>query len=384
MAKRNPIIKIGISGSYGGYNLGDEAILESMIAQLRKALDLEITVFSRDPKDTLARHKVEKAVPVRKMTRAESAQVVGQLDLLILGGGGILFDSETKSFLREVALALEKHIPVIVYAISAGPLHDPTNQALVRDLLNQASLITVRDRNAKALLEELGVIQEIIVTADPALLLKPEPLPEEALRREHIDGTKTLVGMSVREPGPASPDISTEHYHALLANAADYMVDRFNAEVVFIPMERNMRDLQHAHAVISQMLRPQHAAVLRSEYSSGQILSLMENFSFAVGMRLHFLIFAALQHVPFVALPYASKVGGFLEDLKMDTPPLHLVNAGRLIAYIDTSWDKQQRVRANIVRLLPGLQKRAAQTNELVVEFIMSGFRRKSIVPRGK
>ncbi len=56
------------------------------------------------------------------------------------------------------------------------------------------------------------------------------------------------------------------------------------------------------------MLRAQRATVLKGEYTSGQLLSLMAHFDFAVGMRLHFLIFAALAGTPFVALPYAGKV----------------------------------------------------------------------------
>ena len=41
-------LKVGITGSYGGLNLGDEAILQSIIAQLRRDVpQAEITVFSR-------------------------------------------------------------------------------------------------------------------------------------------------------------------------------------------------------------------------------------------------------------------------------------------------------------------------------------------------
>src|SRR5690242_19592473 len=108
--------RIGISGSYGGLNLGDEAILESIAAHLREELGAEIVVFSRDPEDTKRRHGVE-AVPVRTMTKDESREVVDRLDLLILGGGGILYDGEAQIYLREVELAHELGVPVMVYAI---------------------------------------------------------------------------------------------------------------------------------------------------------------------------------------------------------------------------------------------------------------------------
>lgn len=360
--------RIGISGSYGGLNLGDEAILQGIIAQLRTSIPVQITVFSRDPDDTLRRHHVERSVPVRNMTREEIASEIERLDLFILGGGGILYDGEAKIYLREVALAEEKGIPVVVYAVGAGPLNDPSNQQAVRSALSRAEVVTVRERSARKALEEAGVLDKIIVTADPALLIKPEPLPPHVLEREGLSGKERLIGISVREPGLAAPDINENSYHSLLANAADYMVDRYDADVVFVPMERRVLDLQHSHAVIAQMLRPQRATVLQGNYSSGQMLSLMKRFTFAVGMRLHFLIFAALQSIPFVALPYASKVFGFLEDLQIEMPPLHLVNSGRLIAYIDRSWDRRTALRLQIERALPAVKERALRTNRYVVD----------------
>src|SRR3954466_5941388 len=97
--------KVGITGSYGGLNLGDEAILQSIITQLRRDLPVELTVFSRDAEDTKRRHGVERAVPVRKLSRAEVTPEVERLDLLIFGGGGILYDAEAKIYLRELQIA---------------------------------------------------------------------------------------------------------------------------------------------------------------------------------------------------------------------------------------------------------------------------------------
>ncbi|MHB9155237.1 MAG: polysaccharide pyruvyl transferase family protein [Endomicrobiales bacterium] len=362
--------KVGISGSYGGLNLGDEAILQCVITQLRESLPVEITVFSRDPADTLKFHKVERAIPVRVFSRGEILPEIERLDLFILGGGGILFDGEVQIYMREVSLALEKGVPVMTYAIGAGPLHNPENQRLVRENLDKAEFITVRERSAKKVLEEAGVSKEIIITADPALLLKPEALPPEALHREGLVGKQRFIGMSVREPGMAAPDINENTYHTLIANTADFLVERYNANIVFVPMERKYLDLQHSHAIMAQMLRADRATVLKGSYSAGQMLSLMRHFYFAVGMRLHFLIFAALQGVPFVALPYASKVTGFLEDLQIEAPPLSLVNAGRIIAHIDNSCDERAAIATRIKQTLPELQQRARKTNEIAVELL--------------
>lgn len=358
---------VGISGSYGGMNLGDEAILESIITELRRSLPVEITVFTRDPQDTRDRHQVDHAVPVRELTREEARGLIERLDVFVLGGGGILYDRDAEAYLREVDLAHECGVPVMVYAVSAGPLTDPKARELVGKRLSEAAVVTVRDRRGRQLLEEVGVHREIHLTADPALLLEPEPLPPEALRQEGLDPERRLVGFSVREPGPAAPDIDVDHYHALLANAADFMVDRLDADIVFVPMERRKMDVQHSHAVIARMLCAQRATVLKGEYPVGQLLSLIRHFEFAVGMRLHFLIFAALAQVPFVPLPYAPKVLGLVEDLDMHTPPLADVSTGRLIATIDRSWDGRRQLRQRIRRRLPELQERARKTNQLLV-----------------
>jgi polysaccharide pyruvyl transferase CsaB len=363
------VYRIGISGSYGGLNLGDEAILQSIMSQLRAAVPCEITVFSRDAKDTAARHKVEKSIPVRDLSREEVRPEVAELDLFILGGGGILYDEAAAVYLREVEIAQEHSVPVLVYAVSAGPLHDAAARTLVRDTLSRVDGVTVRERHARQLLEEVGV-RDIEVTADPAFLLEAEPLPADALQREGLNQNRRLIGLSVREPGSAAPDIDETHYHALLANAADYMVDRLDADLVFVPMEPRQKDTQHCHAVVSKMAHAHQATVLKGEYTSGQLLSLISHFDFAVGMRLHFLIFAALNRVPFVALPYSGKVAGFLEDLEIAMPPLKQVNPGQLIAYIDRWWDLRRNLQARLEKTVPEIQARARRTNEIALRLL--------------
>lgn len=354
--------RIGISGSYGGINLGDESILQGIVASLRARGPFEITVFSRDAEDTARRHDVEHAVDRPGLSRDEARALIEPLDLFILGGGGLLYDQDVDIYLREVALAHDLGVPVMTYAISAGPLERTANRTLVRETLDRCAAITVRDRFAQHILEEVGVEQEIRLTADPALLIETEPLDDDVLRGEGIDPDRRLVGFSVREPGPAAPRIDPDHYHSLLADAGDYVVDRLEADVIFVPIERKNQDLQHSHAVVSKMQRADRAFVLKQEYAPGQLIDLMRRFEFAVGMRLHFLIFATLADVPFVALPYASKIGGFLDDLELEMPKLEGGGAGQLIAHIDRSWDHRDAIRRTISRRLPELRARARET----------------------
>jgi polysaccharide pyruvyl transferase CsaB len=362
-------LKVGISGSYGGLNLGDEAILQSIVAQLRSSLNVEVTVFSRNAQDTSARHNVERVVEVRNRTRVEITPELERLDLFILGGGGIFFDKEIDIFLRELEIAHQKNVQSMVYAVGVGPLNNENSRKRVKEILNNVDVITVREREAKKILEDVGVNRDIMVTADPAFLLNPEPLPKNALKLEQVHGQCPIVGISVREPGPAAPDIDPNFYHALLANAADFVISRLDADVIFVPMEQ-VFDTQNSHAVIAKMLRPQHAWVLKGEYSPGQLLSFMKHFTFTIGMRLHFLIFSALQGVPFVPLPYATKVSGLLDNLQVPMPPLNQVDSGLVNAYIDKAWDGRNVTKENIAQLLPKLKGLAGENNRLAVELL--------------
>jgi polysaccharide pyruvyl transferase CsaB len=364
--------RVAISGSYGGMNLGDEAILEVILRELRASLDVDVVVFSRNSKDTEQRHKV-RAVPIREMHKDDVFEELRKLDLFILGGGGILFDGLVDDMLRDVNWARELGIPVMVYAISVGPLKTPESKQLVVTALNKVDKITVRENEAKRILHDLGIEQEIEVTADPGLLLKPQSFTKEMLKMEGINPDSPLVGFSLREPGPAAPDLNIDQYHGILANAADFMVERFDAQILFVPMEvGDNKDPQHSHAVISKMVNAQRASVLKGEYSSAAVLGLMKHMSFVVGMRLHFLIFAGIQKIPFVPLPYASKVAGLLSDLEMPMPPITALNVGKLCAFLDRSWDLRERIRKKLEVKVPPLQERAKKTNQILCELLQS------------
>ena len=63
-------------------------------------------------------------------------------------------------------------------------------------------------------------------------------------------------------------------------------------------------------------------------------------------------------------------MSGFLEALGLPVPPLNLVNAGRLIAYLDESWDRRRSMRTQIAHALPALQESAKETHRILLEVL--------------
>jgi polysaccharide pyruvyl transferase CsaB len=357
---------IGVIGSYGGRNLGDEAILTGLLSDLRSARpDAHIIVFSRNPEHTRRAHPGVEPVAWEGIRRADSAGTLARLDLLVLGGGGILYDSEARRYLRLVLAGQERGLPVFTYAVGAGPLSDAVDRTMVQESLDAAVEVTVRDDESQLVLEDVGVTRAVTVTADPAFLLEPEEFPVALLGREGVRPGRRLVGMSVREPGRAASRLDVDGYHRLLAQIGDFLVRRLKADVLFVPMERD--DIKHSHGVLSHMTAADRGRILNGDYSPRQLLGLMAHFDMAVGMRLHFLIFAAMSGVPFLPLPYAGKVFDFAQ--RIGVPALSGMAReveGPLLAEVDRLWDERDARAGDTARRVAEVRERAGITGQLI------------------
>jgi polysaccharide pyruvyl transferase CsaB len=361
---------IGLLGSYGGLNIGDEAILTSMLATLRGAVPFsEVVVFSRDAAHTRDAHSVDRVIDARRGRCDAVNEEIAALDVLVLGGGGLLYDGEATEYLRHVRTAHRNGVPTVAYALGAGPLSTAEDRRAVREVVSAMTRVTVRDEESRRVLEEVGVERPIEVVADPALLLTPEPFPDDALIRDGVDTSGRLIAMSVREPGRAAPDLAVDAYHATLAAVADFAVHRYDGEVVFVPMERG--DVRESHAVLARMVAPDRARVLHGTYGPRQMLDLMHHMDFAVGMRLHFLIFAALSEIPFLPLPYAGKVADFARTVGMPTPgSLDRDAVGPLLSAVDRLWDERRAHAGRAQSRVEKLKPRAAATMQHVLDLL--------------
>lgn len=305
---------IALSGYYGFYNVGDEAILEAIISAFHRFQpDVELIVFSADPRHTRETHGVE---AVHRTHLPSIIRVLRRADLLVSGGGGLLQDvtgpRSVPYYLGIMELAMLMGTKVAVYAQGMGPLRHRWSRLWVRRVLSRVDWLSVRDETSAQFLTKLGLKREVRLTADPVYFLEPAGAKEvHAFWKAH--GVKKsrmepLVGIALR-PYPGETEFD-QRLLQIIKKSCNYLQSEFGARLVYLPYHLE-KDLPLARTLAA--LSPAQGLIFENSLTTREALELMGGLDLLIGMRLHALMLAAICGVPFVALPYDPKVNAFLD-----------------------------------------------------------------------
>jgi polysaccharide pyruvyl transferase CsaB len=333
-------MRILLSGYYGFGNLGDEALLEIIVTQLRTRYPLaEIDVLSAQPEETA--HQLGVAA-TQRTDLGLVRRAIDRADVVLSGGGGLLQNATSlKSLLYYAGIirsAIKAGKKTMIFAQSIGPL-DFIGKQTVRECCRGLRAATVRDERSRELLA--GLVSGIVVerTADPVFLYERAPAGGAPDDRVPRDGA--LVVVSVRK---------TAHFESLvprLAAAADRLAEAHGARVAFVALG-GQADADAATSVIRKCRS--HPMLLPIE-GLDATAAVIEQAQLVIGVRLHALILAARFGVPFLAVPYDPKVTGLCEDLAYPLPPLWRPSergepGEELTALVDRAWNERAALRA--------------------------------------
>ncbi|MFZ5634586.1 MAG: polysaccharide pyruvyl transferase CsaB [Bacillota bacterium] len=360
--------RVVISGYLGFKNNGDEAMLYAILKALdQRVQGLEPVVLSRDPEGT------REFFGVRAVPRHDLGSILAGLrraDLLISGGGGLLQDvtgpNSILYYLGIVTLARMMKKPVLFYGQGIGPIRTALGRTLMRLVANKVDLITVRDRESKEELLDLGVIRpRVEVTADPALGLDTgeiSPEPGAAILNEAgLSAGEDLVGVSVRAWKGESA------YKAVIARVCDDLAAK-GRKVVFLPMHYPV-DVDVSREVAALM--KQRPFIIDRELDFREMLSLMMQTRMIMGMRLHFLIFGALLNIPMVGVSYDPKVDRFLSLVEMPAGgSVEDLDYNKLSRCIDRVEESSQLLKAKLAEKVAVLRMEALRGADLAAEML--------------
>ncbi|WP_341322362.1 polysaccharide pyruvyl transferase CsaB [Solibacillus sp. FSL H8-0523] len=292
---------IVLSGYFGFDNVGDEAILLSMITSLRKLQpEVELTVLSNNPAHTSSTYGVK---AINRWKLKEISSILKRADGLISGGGSLLQDQtgmKTIPYYCAIMYLAKYHKkPVFVYAQGMGPINHSISQMITRKTLNKVDQITLRDEASRQLLVDIGVKKPMSIVPDPVIGLNPTDFRSSWLDYQAFEAG--FVAVSVRD-WPSEVDFKQKIADSLsrLAQAGH--------QIVFIPMHDEHDE--KASFQMAQMV-PEKTLVAPGNLTIEEKIAIIGQADLLIGMRLHSLIFAAIQTTPFIAISYDPKIDAF-------------------------------------------------------------------------
>lgn len=311
-----------ICGAAGYTNIGDDAILWGMLTQLRGALGSRPIKVAGGPQlESLTRPF--DAIPLSYQDHAELARAIEEADLVILGGGGLLYDVGYEAglhrFLADVpdrqwlyemarisAAASGADRPIMLYGIGVGPLLTEAARQVAKFTSDQARAITVRDEGSADLLAECGVPRSRVhVAADPAILVEAGNASSLVAQLGITAAPRPWVAINLRPWGDAG---QREQLVAQGISLARAVREQLGGTAVLVPLQRAPDDDM-------RMLQPiadaTDAAVIQMPLSPPDTVGVLAQFDLMIGMRLHALVLALAAGKPFAALSYDLKVDEF-------------------------------------------------------------------------
>lgn len=371
--KRIVIVNDGL-----GPNKGDQAILISMLDNLRNAIpDSQIMVF-----------------PNSKMCRLgqylEFWRALKKADLFIFGGGQEIEDHASVAFLvsglLKIALAKILSRPILCYAIGVGPVVTVLGRLLTRLVLNQVALITVRDGDSREHLRQLGITKPpCFVTADPTFILAAchDQQAQKIFVSERLAKTNGpriiitprrwfhyrhyLLPMTFRAKFCSMR--GQKEYANLkktIAQVADHLVTIHKAQVIFVPMSSSGSrvdpgndDDQVSKEIISLMKYKENVFLLRGDYSPKELGAFFRQMDLVIGMRMHSLILASTMNVPVIGIALSPKFNSFFKLIGQSEylMTLNNVNYSNLLEKIETALSKGESIRKGLKLTKNTLQK---------------------------
>ena len=168
-----------ICGAYGRGNAGDDAILEAILQEMRSIdPDMPVTVLSKDPRSTRLTYRVR---AVHRSNFLAWHTAMWNSRLYINGGGSLIQDVTSRRslwfYLANIRAAKRAGNRVQMYGCGIGPVTRESHRSLAAKIINKyVDVITLREPDSLEELRAMGVTEpEVLLTADPALILQKAP-----------------------------------------------------------------------------------------------------------------------------------------------------------------------------------------------------------------
>lgn len=368
--------QIGLLDHLGGGNLGDDALLDATIHNIKSRWpDADIYGFSMNPDDTRIRHGVP-CYPIRTKTwalgastienissrqrlkaaasvhpflfwplktayaalvkgpytlvqelrfSAKSLRILRSFDLLIINGGGQLTEvggpwKFPYTIFNWSLLARMAGVRCIVLNVGAGPLTHPLSKYFVRQSLLSADYVSFRDEQSKALARDINFNGNPDVFPDNAYGLDLTHLVTSRCResdQRSVVGFAPMAYCDPRVDRHADP-AAYSGLIRMLGQFGSWLIEQgYSLKLFCSDIGIDPPTIQDLRAVLHKYspVKVAHAITAPSIKSNADLLLALGSMDYVITCRFHGVVFAHLMNKPVLALSHHPKVSALMKDL---------------------------------------------------------------------
>ena len=282
--------RVLIGGYYGYGNIGDESVLRVIVKELRRRLpDCRIMVLNNKKSSYKGIEVVNRNDPMEIMRAMKRSDVY-------ISGGGSLFQNRTSNrslayYCWLVKLSKRMGNKCVIFANGIGPLKGQWANKVVEDALRSADRVSVRDM--ESFLKVMSLTRGAVI---PKLSADPVFLYPHANKK----GSAILNGVRY-----AAVALRGEKYSENLILAIESFCKERRLLPVFVPMDTK-NDIKTCERAAAEC-----GGVTMNIRNVKMLERVLVGAETAIGERLHFLIFALKNHVPFVPVSSDPKIDSF-------------------------------------------------------------------------
>ena len=354
---------------YGAGNIGDDAILQGIIFILESIMpEAIITIGTHHGK------RLEYLSPalqyVNSYNMPQVIAAIKQSDCFISGGGTMIGDELSLSFPLEynkklISIAKLHGKRVSMMAIGANNLLHDAGLKIGSTIVRLCDLITVRDEESRSVCLDLGAEpSRTATTADPAFLLDAKETPRTKRLKERLRAQGKLFGVNIVNEAWSH----LNSYKIRIAKACEYFSHSGYFPVFFCNEVRSGSFFDFdANSQTAELLRCDYELLEPIYYNPEEMIDIMSVFEFVIGMRMHALIFAAVDGVPFASVSRVDKVDNFMQlfGLRVSGTVDHC-DSEKLIADIEQLLENRETIKKNAVERVSMLRQNCLKNVELL------------------
>lgn len=393
--------KITIFGSNSGRNVGDAAILSSILDSVSEEMpDAEFFVPSSNP-DFVNKHYSNKynVKGISFWPWTLSIRLIGLPTFLCVMKSdvalicdGIIFGKNLWNPFFNWLIQLVFVVPfakltgckVVCYSNGIGPFHTKISATFTRFVLNLCDLVIMRENDSKKLAELIGVTKAIHVTGDAAFINKAsdDRRALEIAKDEGIDLSKQLLGININSYVDAWLEKGEQFKGGSdFAGTICEAVKSAQAKTghAFLPLvfSTHPRDEKIAYDLATRL---NTKVVTNSKYLSHDLQCVMKRCELFLGMRFHSVVLAASVETPVIGLIYMPKVRGVMRDMGSPEYGIELstISVDSLSDTIVKAWNERANLKARQKAVVDKLKKGARDAATMLREKIFPEYNKVS------